>query len=256
MCCCLLVWVNKFVNESLSKITCTHSYSVVRSFSFKPDSVLFIEIADGNNLICLALIKIHQNGIYLSEKGSRLLKWVPYHLYTKYVGCLRLMCSYMIYSEWLHLQLRWRWSFIVFPNSDIRSKWIFLLNQEKKSYEAVMVFDLMRTSFILLLQTNSQFGFVFVFTCNENANRFFSVCLHIYLKCTGSHQGPHEKRLLNTLLGNYNTLERPVSNESDALTVRFGLTLQQIIDVVSFVLVLVKHSVFSFIFAFSFFLNI
>lgn len=49
---------------------------------------------------------------------------------------------------------------------------------------------------------------------------------------TGSHQGPHEKRLLNTLLGNYNTLERPVSNESDALTVRFGLTLQQIIDVV------------------------
>lgn len=50
---------------------------------------------------------------------------------------------------------------------------------------------------------------------------------------TGSHQGPHEKRLLNHLLGNYNTLERPVSNESDALTVRFGLTLQQIIDVVN-----------------------
>lgn len=48
-----------------------------------------------------------------------------------------------------------------------------------------------------------------------------------------SHQGPHEKRLLNTLLGNYNTLERPVSNETEALSVRFGLTLQQIIDVVS-----------------------
>lgn len=54
-----------------------------------------------------------------------------------------------------------------------------------------------------------------------------------------SHQGPHEKRLLNNLLNNYNTLERPVSNESDALTVRFGLTLQQIIDVVS------VHSIFS-----------
>lgn len=54
----------------------------------------------------------------------------------------------------------------------------------------------------------------------------------IYLNCTGSHQGPHEKKLLNTLLNNYNNLERPVSNESDALTVRFGLTLQQIIDVV------------------------
>lgn len=58
----------------------------------------------------------------------------------------------------------------------------------------------------------------------------------IYLKRTGSHQGPHEKRLLNHLLLNYNTLERPVSNESDALTVRFGLTLQQIIDVVCFAL--------------------
>lgn len=51
----------------------------------------------------------------------------------------------------------------------------------------------------------------------------------------GSMQGPHEKRLLNHLLSmdNYNTLERPVANESDALEVRFGLTLQQIIDVVS-----------------------
>lgn len=48
----------------------------------------------------------------------------------------------------------------------------------------------------------------------------------------GSHQGPHEKRLLNNLLNNYNILERPVSNETEALSVRFGLTLQQIIDVV------------------------
>lgn len=56
---------------------------------------------------------------------------------------------------------------------------------------------------------------------------------NVYESIAGSHQGPHEKRLLNNLLNDYNTLERPVSNESDALTVRFGLTLQQIIDVVS-----------------------
>lgn len=43
----------------------------------------------------------------------------------------------------------------------------------------------------------------------------------------------HEKRLLNNLLATYNTLERPVANESDPLVVKFGLTLQQIIDVVS-----------------------
>ncbi|KAI5634818.1 neurotransmitter-gated ion-channel ligand binding domain-containing protein [Phthorimaea operculella] len=46
-----------------------------------------------------------------------------------------------------------------------------------------------------------------------------------------SEQGPHEKRLLNALLNSYNTLERPVANESEPLEVKFGLTLQQIIDV-------------------------
>lgn len=53
--------------------------------------------------------------------------------------------------------------------------------------------------------------------------------LVIYIK--DSIQGPHEKRLLNNLLATYNTLERPVANESDPLEVKFGLTLQQIIDV-------------------------
>jgi nicotinic acetylcholine receptor len=56
--------------------------------------------------------------------------------------------------------------------------------------------------------------------------------LSIY-QISDSLQGYHEKRLLNTLLNNYNLLERPVANESEPLEVRFGLTLQQIIDVVS-----------------------
>nr|XP_029720581.1 uncharacterized protein LOC115262322 [Aedes albopictus] len=47
--------------------------------------------------------------------------------------------------------------------------------------------------------------------------------------------GYHEKRLLHNLLDNYNVLERPVVNESDPLQLSFGLTLMQIIDVVSFV---------------------
>lgn len=34
-------------------------------------------------------------------------------------------------------------------------------------------------------------------------------------------------------MATYNSLERPVSNESESLEVKFGLTLQQIIDVVS-----------------------
>nr|ASO96849.1 nicotinic acetylcholine receptor subunit alpha 6 [Rhyzopertha dominica] len=47
----------------------------------------------------------------------------------------------------------------------------------------------------------------------------------------GTLQGPHEKKLLDNLLGPYNVLERPVANESESLEVKFGLTLQQIIDV-------------------------
>jgi len=42
--------------------------------------------------------------------------------------------------------------------------------------------------------------------------------------------------LLNDLFGvtrGYNALERPVVNESEALVVKFGLVLQQIINVVS-----------------------
>lgn len=45
--------------------------------------------------------------------------------------------------------------------------------------------------------------------------------------------GYNEKRLLHDLLDSYNTLERPVVNESDPLQLSFGLTLMQIIDVVS-----------------------
>ena len=47
--------------------------------------------------------------------------------------------------------------------------------------------------------------------------------------------GPHERRLLNDLMEHYNTLERPVYNESEPLQLQFGLTLQQIIDVVSII---------------------
>ena len=49
----------------------------------------------------------------------------------------------------------------------------------------------------------------------------------------GVHSGPHERRLINDLFMEYQNLERPVLNESDALELKFGLTLQQIIDVVS-----------------------
>ena len=45
--------------------------------------------------------------------------------------------------------------------------------------------------------------------------------------------GYYEKKLLNDLIADYNALERPVVNESEPLLLTFGITLQQIIDVVS-----------------------
>ncbi|KZS21322.1 Nicotinic acetylcholine receptor alpha7 [Daphnia magna] len=52
-----------------------------------------------------------------------------------------------------------------------------------------------------------------------------------YVFSTGCQSGPNEKRLLTNLLDKYNTLERPVFNESEPVVVSFGLTLMQIIDV-------------------------
>ena len=54
-----------------------------------------------------------------------------------------------------------------------------------------------------------------------------------YVVMTGTLAGPNERRLLNDLMANYNKLERPVANESEAVVLKFGLTLQQIMDVVS-----------------------
>lgn len=45
-------------------------------------------------------------------------------------------------------------------------------------------------------------------------------------------QGPHQRFLLTELLKDYNRMERPVANDSQALTVQFSFILMQIMDVV------------------------
>ena len=57
---------------------------------------------------------------------------------------------------------------------------------------------------------------------------------------SGVDGGSNERRLLGDLLQFYNNLERPVFNESEAVELQLGLTLQQIIDVVN----TLKHSLF------------
>nr|XP_046249491.1 neuronal acetylcholine receptor subunit alpha-7a [Scatophagus argus] len=46
-----------------------------------------------------------------------------------------------------------------------------------------------------------------------------------------SLQGANQRRLYRGLMSRYNPLERPVANDSQALTVKFGLSLMQIMDV-------------------------
>ena len=48
----------------------------------------------------------------------------------------------------------------------------------------------------------------------------------------GTICGSAERRLLEDLMNYYQKLERPVANESEAVQLKFGLTLQQIMDVV------------------------
>ena len=57
----------------------------------------------------------------------------------------------------------------------------------------------------------------------------FCVCLcHFKL----SEANPDAKRLYDDLLSNYNRLIRPVSNHTEKVTVKLGLRLSQLVDLV------------------------
>lgn len=51
---------------------------------------------------------------------------------------------------------------------------------------------------------------------------------------------PDAKRLYDDLLSNYNRLIRPVSNHTEKVTVKLGLRLSQLVDLVSVVLLYAK----------------
>lgn len=59
------------------------------------------------------------------------------------------------------------------------------------------------------------------------------VAMFIALQFATGMANPEAKRLYDDLLSNYNRLIRPVGNNSDRLTVKMGLRLSQLIDVVS-----------------------
>ena len=61
--------------------------------------------------------------------------------------------------------------------------------------------------------------------------RFTILLVVLLLIPCGVQCGPHERRLINDLLGRYQSMERPVFNETESLDVMFGLNLQQIMYV-------------------------
>ena len=60
-----------------------------------------------------------------------------------------------------------------------------------------------------------------------------NITTFLLFEISGTFGGRFEKKLLRDLMVDYDNLERPVVNESHPLLVTFGITLQQIIDVVS-----------------------
>lgn len=50
---------------------------------------------------------------------------------------------------------------------------------------------------------------------------------------TGSNGSKAEERLWKTLFSTYNSAARPVINDKDAINVTLGMTLYQVVDVVS-----------------------
>ena len=71
-------------------------------------------------------------------------------------------------------------------------------------------------------------------TTLESTFTFLSTHKLLMFLLLDSEQGPNEERLINTIFEGrkYNRLARPAAKEEDALEVKFGVALQQIVDVV------------------------
>lgn len=62
---------------------------------------------------------------------------------------------------------------------------------------------------------------------------FSYIALLVAILADPCEANPDAKRLYDDLMSSYNRLIRPVSNNSDTLTVKMSLKLSQLIDVVS-----------------------
>lgn len=103
---------------------------------------------------------------------------------------------------------------------------MFVVHSKRNSVEE------RENNFLLTIHSCSILNAILIYYCPTGIDLIFSFsqCVFSLSVCMA---GYNEKRLLHDLLDSYNILERPVVNESDPLQLSFGLTLMQIIDVVS-----------------------
>jgi nicotinic acetylcholine receptor alpha-10 len=69
-----------------------------------------------------------------------------------------------------------------------------------------------------------------IYNLDNNLKLLIGLILFIILP-SNVRGGIHQKRLLEHLFKNYDSLERPVQNENESLNVSINLSVQQIVDV-------------------------
>lgn len=101
-------------------------------------------------------------------------------------------------------------------------------------------FYIFSSQFLLLAPlTIFLFSFISSVPVLRQATQLFHVCNFFALYFLPPppfpvcHGGEYQRKLYRDLMENYNRLERPVQNDSAPIVVELGLTLLQIIDVVS-----------------------
>lgn len=112
---------------------------------------------------------------------------------------------------------------------------LFPLTQTPLSIIILFFFSLLRS---LTLQTTSilfHFTLFHASLCLTDALPLppSSLIFLVHPLPPGCHGGAYQRKLYRDLMVNYNRLERPVQNDSAPIVVELGLTLLQIIDVVS-----------------------
>lgn len=85
------------------------------------------------------------------------------------------------------------------------------------------------------LRPAKQFDFVPLSTCSQRLHERMAFIPFVILSflITETCGNPDAKRLYDDLMSSYNSLIRPVGNNSDRVTIKIGLKLSQLVDVVS-----------------------